>query len=526
MILCFLCLYLIVLFNSIDRAFQCQMKECEWPSLEEKLSQRVLCLDGEHRNYFPIRFNECFNQPETHPKTLMLENFALIHNFSYDNFLNNVDSFILIYTQSQDMPDISKFKLTYVFINRNYITTLNTSYLPNTLEHINLSRNRITNIFGSFDSFKNLKTLDLSINKLKQLDLIKFNSNNLILINLSDNYLMHLGPIQFENDIANPLYMINIDKNKLTKLPIVTGNLKYIENFKIGMQQTRELFKNKLIMTYPNESIVVNRALIDMNMFDRPSLELACWLRAKQSHLNGFIIENFDVKSNLTQMIIRKYLMNENYILKKGIKISNDKYYKIVMIGFKDYVIGGYLHHDLHKCDENLGLETTHSSLLTTKILQKNENITNDTFTDLVENAATTTTAIIITEKEKTTATTTTEIIITEKEKTTATTTTEIIITEKEKTTATTTTETIQVETTKIEVTENANLNATNSGLVNLENEETNDKAIWSVIVLCSIILIILGVVIFMHFGKIRRLATRFIDLIRNRFGNSNARRQ
>ncbi|CAF1029658.1 unnamed protein product [Brachionus calyciflorus] len=200
------------------------------------------------------------------------------------------------------------------------------------VEVFNFTHNRISSIGKYFFFyFKNLIKVDLSNNELKDISILKFNSNFLRLIDLSSSDLKNLDEIYFEKNKTSPEFELNLRNNSLFKIPMITGNLQHIHLFYIGSQNSTKIFSFTGNYTIVNKHKVIDKLVVDCDSFE--SNEISNEFRSFiSSNLWKIIDVNFICKNpglgeklskNLKKNSLNNYSINKTKTTKKITFISN-----------------------------------------------------------------------------------------------------------------------------------------------------------------------------------------------------------
>ena len=128
--------------------------------------------------------------------------------------------------------------------------------------YLDLQNHNLTDIPNQITEFKNLKTLDLSFNKISKIDINTKLPNSLEILLLSNNLLTEFNLIYLENlkslSLSNnnlksinenigkfsELFQLHLDGNKLEEIPNSIGNLKNLYWLHIDGNQLTTLPKN------------------------------------------------------------------------------------------------------------------------------------------------------------------------------------------------------------------------------------------------------------------------------------------
>lgn len=128
--------------------------------------------------------------------------------------------------------------------------------------YLDLQNQNLTNIPNQITEFKNLKTLDLSFNKISKIDVNTKFPNSLEILLLSNNLLTEFNLIYLENLMSlslsnnnlksinenigkfSKLFQLRLDGNKLEEIPNSICNLKNLYWLHIDYNQLKTLPKN------------------------------------------------------------------------------------------------------------------------------------------------------------------------------------------------------------------------------------------------------------------------------------------
>ncbi|CAF0916070.1 unnamed protein product [Brachionus calyciflorus] len=194
----------------------------------------------------------------------------------------------------------------------------------------NFTHNRISEIGKNFFFyFKNLIKVDISNNELKDISILKFNSNFLRLIDLSSSDLKNLDEIYFEKNKTSPEFELNLRNNSLFKIPMITGNLQHIHLFYLGSQNSTKIFSSSGNYTIFNKHKVIDKLIVDCDSFE--SNEISNEFRSFiSSNLWKIIDVNFICKNTgLGEKLSKNLKINS---LKNNIKNNTKTTKKITFI--------------------------------------------------------------------------------------------------------------------------------------------------------------------------------------------------
>ncbi|ODV64375.1 leucine-rich repeat domain-containing protein [Ascoidea rubescens DSM 1968] len=250
-------------------------------------------LDLSHNKI--VEIPESFNCL-TNLNELFLENCGFKNG--YENSLNN-------------LSNLNNLKL--LVLSNNKIEVIGDLFdsSNNNLQLLDLSFNCIQSIDSPFKKLRNLKNLDLSYNKIKQITGFD-NNNNLINLNLQNNFINHLDNLKN----LTKLTRLNLMKNHLTCLNPL--------NCLINLQELN-LQKNKI--SDINGMRLNNLTKIDLSRNLIRSVSLFDTQESFYFNFNNFNNYNKPKFSNL-----KSIRLNENKIEKISIKIDNNKFTNLEFI--------------------------------------------------------------------------------------------------------------------------------------------------------------------------------------------------
>lgn len=225
-----------------------------------------------------------------------LRNLPKLNKISLDN--KNVE----------DFHDLSSLEADKLDMNTNKIERLDKpGLLPMGVKQLILYSNLISFIDeGYFLNLTQLEEIDLKNNKLKSLETVWFNSDNLILIDLSHNSLFKLKSIEFRN--TNPLNNLSLflNNNEFDSVPLLNGSINSMGSFNFGYQNSGDLLD--LSFNFSEQSLVIDRFDLSGNRFKSNENEMFCSIDSNIGIRNMVLANN-----NFTNKIVCAILAQINY---------------------------------------------------------------------------------------------------------------------------------------------------------------------------------------------------------------------
>ncbi|CAF0785685.1 unnamed protein product [Brachionus calyciflorus] len=262
------------------------------------------------------KFNEALFKNCTHLKRLKINNIK----FDFDlnlNYLIDLKYLEIFDTNLKEIPDVRYSNLTILKLPRNNLLNLKSySFLPNTLELVNFSHNKINHIYKYFfDKFINLSYVDLSENNLIEIAELVLNSNHLGLLNLSRNSIKILDKITFIQSENELNLTLDLNENSLENFSLINNRTIRIKELIIGNQQKENLFhlaNKSLFKRNGSNFLIIDNLVIDFKFFKTTEItdNLICLINSavgdvSKITLNGKINSSIIYELNRTSSMFK-----------------------------------------------------------------------------------------------------------------------------------------------------------------------------------------------------------------------------
>ncbi|CAF1088030.1 unnamed protein product [Brachionus calyciflorus] len=276
----------ILLFNLLllSKANDCNYKLC---------TKFKNCLDGQAQLFKEEIYLQCQNLN----LTIRFYNFTFESNTSYD--FNRFNYLSQIRIEESKLDQLIKaeqiLELKNYTIKKCLLTKLDRNdYIPEKILNLDFSSNLIDQIRPDFFSkFFNLISLNLSDNKLKQIQSLNFNSLVLEYLDMSKNILEFIYELNLKQ---SSMIQIKLESNyNLKQLPSISANSNIIiDQLDFKNQSNLNLLFLDSLQKSKYKSISINRINISSSWFKTDRNLLMCFL-------NFFQVKKFsiDFKLNL-----------------------------------------------------------------------------------------------------------------------------------------------------------------------------------------------------------------------------------
>ncbi|CAF0917463.1 unnamed protein product [Brachionus calyciflorus] len=287
---------------------------------------------------FP-RLKNCFYSVDHTIRYVGLQSKSIDKNFKetldFNFFGITVISFEIFDTFLFTLPNVSQLKIQRFKLLRTGLSKLLSSHsLPDTLISIDLSENSLDFIKSDFfTKFTNLKELYLSKNLFKEINLLIFNSNELDLIDFSDN--SELNTFEEINFLLQPnenILYLNFQRCSLKKTPFLT-NISKIFQINFANQYNKDFLNssNSLLINKNNDKTFEIEHLVlsfDQLKPNKVLVEYLCFLNSNR--LKTKIINFVDINDIKTlekfNIDVKPYLDNET---RPEVKTGTQIFHKI-----------------------------------------------------------------------------------------------------------------------------------------------------------------------------------------------------
>lgn len=228
-----------------------------------------------------------------------VDNDSIDINQNYFNSFRKKLNLKIVKSKIKKIPMVNQVvNLKDFYLDENLIGSLiNSSVFPSKIETISLDSNKIDFVDEKyFSDFKNLRSVSLKNNLIKNLKKLIFNSNRLKVIDLSNNIQLDLNELIFlNNEYLDGIY-IGLRSNNLSKIPKIIGNLNSIQDLIVSEQRSDSFnalnFKFDHVRTQTGKLLKIENFDISSNRIEYYEKDLFCNLNTNLAILNLRLREN------------------------------------------------------------------------------------------------------------------------------------------------------------------------------------------------------------------------------------------